>query len=56
MISAAASDARVILSGLTLRKDIELAKARIIELECRLEEQDIAEEWELVKRELGISA
>jgi hypothetical protein len=46
---------RVMLQGLTLRKDIVLARLDIIESERRLEALDIAEEWEKVKHALGIA-
>ncbi len=48
------NDGRVILQAQALRKEIQLAKQRVIEVERKLEEQDIAEEWEQVKRALGI--
>jgi hypothetical protein len=48
------NDARVILQAQALRKEIQLAKQKVIEVERKLEEQDIAEEWEQVKDALGI--
>lgn len=47
--------ARTILQGQTLRKELLLGKLKAEEVERRLEESDIREEWEVIKRELGIS-
>jgi hypothetical protein len=48
--------ARTILQAQTLRKELLLGKLKAEELDTRLEEHDVREEWERVKRELGISA
>jgi hypothetical protein len=49
------STARVLLQGLALRKDICLAMLRVVEVDRRLEEQDVAAEFEELKRELGLA-
>jgi flagellar motility protein MotE (MotC chaperone) len=49
------NDARVILQAQALRKEIQLAKQKVIEVERRLEEQDIAEEFEELKNALGVT-
>jgi hypothetical protein len=46
---------RVMLQGLALRKDLELAKDRRTEVMMKLEEVDVRAEFEELKRELGIS-
>jgi hypothetical protein len=48
--------ARTILQAQTLRKELLLGKLKAEELDTRLEEHDVREEWERVKRELGISS
>jgi hypothetical protein len=48
--------ARTILQAQTLRKELLLGKLKAEEVERRLEEMDIREEWEKVKRELGIAS
>ena len=47
--------ARTILQAQTLRKELLLGKLKAEELDARVEERDIREEWERVKRELGIA-
>jgi hypothetical protein len=47
--------ARTILQAQTLRKELLLGKLRAEEVERRLEEADVREEWEMVKRALGIA-
>lgn len=47
--------ARTILQAQTLRKELLLGKLKAEEVERRLEEADVREEWEMVKRALGIS-
>ena len=46
--------ARTILQAQTLRKELLLGKLKAEEVERRVEEMDIKEEWEQVKRALGI--
>ena len=46
--------ARTILQAQTLRKELLLGKLKAEEVERRVEEMDIREEWEQVKRALGI--
>jgi hypothetical protein len=46
--------ARTILQAQTLRKELLLGKLKAEELDARVEERDIREEWERVKRALGI--
>jgi hypothetical protein len=46
---------RVMLQGLALRKDLELAKDRRTEITMKLDEVDVRSEFEDLKRELGIS-
>jgi hypothetical protein len=46
--------ARTILQAQTLRKELLLGKLKAEEVERRVEEMDIREEWEKVKRALGI--
>jgi hypothetical protein len=48
--------ARVILQAQTLRKELLLGRLKAKELERRAESLDVLEEWEEVKRELGICA
>lgn len=50
------NDARVMLQAYALRKDLLLGKLRVTEVMRKLEESDVREEWEEVKRELGITA
>jgi hypothetical protein len=45
---------RVMLQGLTLRKDIVLARLDIIESERKLEEFDVREEFEELKAIMGV--
>ena len=47
--------ARAILQAQTLRKELLLGKLRAEELEDKLEATNIREEWEVVKRVLGIT-
>jgi hypothetical protein len=47
--------ARTILQAQTLRKELLLGKLRAEEIEDRLEATNIREEWEVVKRVLGIT-
>lgn len=47
--------ARTVLQAQTLRKELLLGKLKAEEVERKLEESDVREEWEKVKRELGIS-
>jgi hypothetical protein len=47
--------ARTILQAQTLRKELLLGKLRAEEIEGKLEIADIREEWEVVKRALGIT-
>jgi hypothetical protein len=47
--------ARTILQAQTLRKELLLGKLKAEEVERRLEESDVREEFEELKRELGIS-
>jgi hypothetical protein len=47
--------ARTILQTQTLRKELLLGKLKAEEVERRVEEMDIKEEWEQVKVALGIS-
>ena len=47
--------ARTILQAQTLRKELLLGKLKAEEVERRIEELDIREEWEQVKRALGVS-
>jgi hypothetical protein len=47
--------ARTILQAQTLRKELLLGKLKAEEVERRLEDNDIKEEWEVVKRALGIA-
>lgn len=49
------NDARILLQGLALRKDIVLAMLRVTEVDRRLEEQDVAAEFLELKRELGLA-
>ncbi len=46
--------ARTILQAQTLRKELLLGKLKAEEVERRLEEHDVREEWEEVKRALGL--
>jgi hypothetical protein len=46
--------ARTILQAQTLRKEILLGKLKAEDLDARVDERDIRQEWETVKRELGI--
>jgi hypothetical protein len=47
--------ARAILQAQTLRKELLLGKLKAEEIERRLEDTDIREEWEQVKNALGIA-
>ena len=47
--------ARTILQAQTLRKELLLGKLKAEEVERRLEEADVREEWEIVKRALLIT-
>src|SRR5215217_2221357 len=47
--------ARTILQAQTLRKELLLGKLRTEEIEAKLEVMDIREEWEAVKRALGLT-
>ena len=47
--------ARTILQAQTLRKELLLGKLRTEEMEAKLEVMDIREEWEAVKRALGLT-
>jgi hypothetical protein len=46
--------ARTILQAQTLRKELLLGKLKAEEVERRVEEMDIKDEWEKVKVALGI--
>jgi hypothetical protein len=50
-----ANTARAIIQAQTLRKELLLGKLKAEELDRRVEEKDISEEWEEVKRALGIT-
>jgi hypothetical protein len=47
--------ARTILQAQTLRKELLLGKLRAEEIEGKLEATNIREEWEVVKRVLGLT-
>jgi|SRR5829696_8657101 len=47
--------AGTIFKGMTLRKEIQLARFRGTELEGKLELLEVTEEWEQVKRALGLA-
>jgi hypothetical protein len=50
------SDARILLQGLALRKDIILAMLRVTEVDRKLEEFDVRAEFEELKRAIGFTS